>query len=492
MVRWMENQASTKRFLSLKLKWALGTAVGSLLISILLIVIIFSSFTQDLMRQERQTLSTTMTSVSEQINNHLDSLSTQQINQEISSEVGTSNKAIFSRDIVRGLSNSQIEMVIYNRQGKAIYQLGKAQASFKKSSQRSIVLTKGKSHQILVGRMPITSRNHRVIGYLQIENNLNTYHQRYQRQLLVVIIALLLVVILSGLLGYFLSWFFLRPLNDIGDTVKAISDDPTKDVRVPELRQNDELSELSTMFNQMLDRTQRYIDQQSQFVGDVSHELRTPVAIIQGHMQLLDRWGKDDPQVLEDSIQASLKETERMNNLVQEMLDLSRAEQVELNFRDATSPVKEVVMQVYNNFKMIHPDYTFVMDDDLQGEVISPIYHDHLEQIMIILCDNAVKYSTNRQEVDFSLSRSANFVEIGIQDYGEGIADEDIDKVFDRFYRVDKARSRKKGGNGLGLAIAKRLIEGYHGMITLESTLGSGSVFTVKLPIVEEKNESTK
>lgn len=485
----MENQASTKRFLSLKLKWALGTAVGSWLISILLIVIIFSSFTQDLLRQERQTLSSTMTSVSEQINNHLDTLSSQQIKQEINSEVGsTSSKAVFSRDIVRGLSNSQIEMAIYNQQGKVIYQLGKVQVKFKTSNQRTISLMRGNDHQILVGRMPIRSKDHQVIGYLQIENNLNTYHQRYQRQLLVVVIALLLVVILSGLMGYFLSWFFLRPLNDIEDTVKAISDDPTKDVRVPELRQNDELSELSTMFNQMLDRTQRYIDQQSQFVGDVSHELRTPVAIIQGHMQLLDRWGKDDPQVLADSIQTSLKETERMNNLVQEMLDLSRAEQVELNFRDATTPVKEVVMQVYNNFKMIHPDYTFVMDDDLPGEVISPIYHDHLEQIMIILCDNAVKYSTNRPEVDFSLSRSANFVEIGIQDYGEGIADEDIDKVFDRFYRVDKARSRKKGGNGLGLAIAKRLIEGYHGMITLESTLGSGSVFTVKLPIIDEKD----
>ncbi|MCQ2569977.1 MAG: cell wall metabolism sensor histidine kinase WalK, partial [Limosilactobacillus sp.] len=103
--------------------------------------------------------------------------------------------------------------------------------------------------------------------------------------------------------------------------------------------------------------------------------------------------------------------------------------------------------------------------------------------------DNAVKYSTNRPEVDFSLSRSAKFVEIGIQDYGEGIADDEIDKVFDRFYRVDKARSRKKGGNGLGLAIAKRLIEGYHGTITLESTLGSGSVFTIQLPIVETIDE---
>jgi signal transduction histidine kinase len=181
-----------------------------------------------------------------------------------------------------------------------------------------------------------------------------------------------------------------------------------------------------------------------------------------------------------------MQETKRMNNLVKEMLDLSRAEQVDIQFRDATTVVNDVVNQVYNDFKMIHPDFVFMLDDDLHRPVKVRMHRDHLEQVLIILCDNAIKYSTERKEVHITLSKSLDAVEIAVQDFGEGIAPDETKKVFDRFYRVDKARSRKKGGNGLGLAIAKRLVEGYHGTISLESSLGYGSVFRVTLPIIDD------
>lgn len=169
------------------------------------------------------------------------------------------------------------------------------------------------------------------------------------------------------------------------------------------------------------------------------------------------------------------------------MLDLSRAEQVEINFRNQHTIVNDVVHQVYNNFKMLYPDFTFRLDDDLKEPIMVDIYRDHLEQVLVILCDNAVKYSTDdHKEIHIILSRGMNTVEIGIQDFGEGISPENVKRVFDRFYRVDKARSRKKGGNGLGLSIAKRLIEGYHGSITLESSVGAGSLFRIILPIIED------
>lgn len=160
---------------------------------------------------------------------------------------------------------------------------------------------------------------------------------------------------------------------------------------------------------------------------------------------MLERWGKDDPQVLSDSLKASLIETKRMKNLVQEMLDLSRAEQVEINYRNEKTVVNDVVHQVFNNFKMLYPEFTFNLDDDLDEKITVNIYRDHLEQVLVILCDNAVKYSQDRKEIHITLSRGMNTVEIGIQDFGEGIAPEDAKRVFDRFYRVDKARSRKKG-----------------------------------------------
>lgn len=485
----MENQPKkTKRFISLRLKWAFGTALGSLIIFFIVTLAMFTSFTQNLFRQERSLLNQGMTNISRQLAKSDQPLTKQRIDRIIDPD----NHSVvqgsdYQRPVVKELSDGHLIVNIFNPQGKNLLSTGRADVKQSLVNERQVRLYRGRDHRVLVGHMPIYSQKSRqVIGYLQVENNLDSYNQSYSQLRLVCIMALCLVVLASGLLGYFLSYFLLQPLSDIHDTVKVISKDPTKEIRVPTINRNDEMSELIDMFNEMLDRMQRYIDQQSQFVSDVSHELRTPVAIIQGHLEMLQRWGKDDPKVLNDSLNASVVETKRMKNLIQEMLDLSRAEQVEINFRNQRTVVNDIVHQVYNNFKMLYPEFTFTLDDDVDEKIISNIYRDHLEQVLVILCDNAVKYSTDRKEIHMTLSRGMNSVEIGVQDFGEGIAPDDAKRVFDRFYRVDKARSRKKGGNGLGLSIAQRLIEGYHGSISLESSLGAGSLFKIVLPIVED------
>ena len=171
----------------------------------------------------------------------------------------------------------------------------------------------------------------------------------------------------------------------------------------------------------MLDRMSNYMSQQEQFVSDVSHELRTPVAIIKGHLELLNRWGKDDPKVLNESIKSSLSEIDRMQNLIQEMLDLSRADQIDINFKDEVTNVREVVTRTFNNFKMLHKDFLFSFDDDLSDNVKAHIYRDHLEQLLIIFLDNAVKYSESRKEIHLSLSSNTQMIQIAVQDFGEGI-----------------------------------------------------------------------
>ncbi|WP_295728404.1 HAMP domain-containing histidine kinase [uncultured Limosilactobacillus sp.] len=493
-----DQERKPQRFFSLKLKWAFGTAIGSLIISLIVVVTIFSSFTNDLLNQERASLKQSLVTISRQLkrNPNQHDLTRATVSATLQKKILDEQQKsytdqIYHRPVLQGLSDADQNVAVFNAQGKLLFQTGKVVQKFQKSSSERVVLQNWHNHKMIVGWTPVRdSKNQRTIGYVQIENPLINYYHHYHHLLLIVGLALCLVVIFSGLLGYGLSYILLRPLNDIGKTLAVVTKDPTKDVRAPETNRNDELGELSRLLNEMLDRTQRYIDQQSQFVGDVSHELRTPVAIIQGHMEMLERWGKDDPKVLEDSIRAALAETSRMNNLVQEMLDLSRAEQVEIKFRDATTKVEEVVEQVYNNFQMIHPDFQFTLDDDLRQDVEVSIYRDHLEQILIILCDNAVKYSTDRKEIHLSLSRNYNSVEIAVQDFGEGIAPEDVERVFDRFYRVDKARSRKKGGNGLGLSIAERLVKGYRGTITLESQVGAGSIFRITLPIVKHVHDN--
>ena len=208
-------------------------------------------------------------------------------------------------------------------------------------------------------------------------------------------------------------------------------------------------------------------------------------------LPILERWGKDDPQVLEESIQASLQESKRMKHLIQEMLDLTRAEQVDLQYPDKTTDVNEVLNRTVNDMRMIHQDFTITYDDaDLKPDTIVKIYRNHLEQILIILIDNAIKYSTNRKEILVAAATEKDKVKISVQDFGEGIAPDEQDKIFNRFYRVDKARTREKGGNGLGLAIAQKLVESYHGKISVSSTLGSGSKFMIEFPLL--KSESDK
>ena len=333
--------------------------------------------------------------------------------------------------------------------------------------------------------MPILSRTNRLlIGHLQIINRMAKLTEM-KKQLQKLYIQLLIMEALVAIgLAYFISRLISKPIEQIHDIIASINEDNIDSKRLIIPKKNDEFAVVSQQFNELLDKISFYISQQKHFVEDVSHELRTPVAIVEGYLKLLNRWGKDDPEVLEESLEASLAEIKRMKTLVQEMLDLSRAPQVREQYKDATAEVVDTLTQIVSNFKVLYPDFTFVFDIDSKADLLSPIYRNHFEQVIIILLDNAVKYSTNRKEIIVSLSTVADQVEIGIQDFGMGLSEEDKKKVFSRFYRVDKARSRERGGNGLGLSIAKELIEGYNGSISLTSHLDQGTVFKVKLPIV--------
>ena len=334
--------------------------------------------------------------------------------------------------------------------------------------------------------MPILSRTNRLlIGHLQIINRMAKLTEM-KKQLQKLYIQLLIMEALVAIgLAYFISRLISKPIEQIHDIIASINEDNIDSKRLIIPKKNDEFAVVSQQFNELLDKISFYISQQKHFVEDVSHELRTPVAIVEGHLKLLNRWGKDDPEVLEESLEASLAEIKRMKTLVQEMLDLSRAPQVREQYKDATAEVVDTLTQIVSNFKVLYPDFTFVFDIDSKADLLSPIYRNHFEQVIIILLDNAVKYSTNRKEIIVSLSTVADQVEIGIQDFGMGLSEEDKKKVFSRFYRVDKARSRERGGNGLGLSIAKELIEGYNGSISLTSRLDQGTVFKVKLPILK-------
>ena len=335
--------------------------------------------------------------------------------------------------------------------------------------------------------MPIISNKSRVlIGYLAITNRLDNLKQLKEELNQLALSILFVSAIIAIVLGYLLSNQMTKPIKKIQEIISSISEENISTKRIKVSEKNDEFAIVSQHFNELLDKISFYIEQQKHFVEDVSHELRTPVAIVEGHLKLLNRWGKDDPEVLEESLQASLVELQRMKTLVQEMLDLSRAPQVKEQYKDATTNVTEVAKQVVHNFRVLYPEFTFTFDDDLKRDLWIPIYLNHLEQVVIILMDNAVKYSLDRKEIILSLSKGEEHVEIAVQDFGMGMTEEDRKKVFSRFYRVDKARSRERGGNGLGLSIAKELIESYDGEISVTTLLNHGSIFKITLPLTKK------
>ena len=465
------NEKKKKKFFSINLKWSLGTGLGVVIIFAVFATLLFQSFSSLLIRQEKGHSEEAMNAVTLRLAQSNSTLTDTGVRDILSSSwnddiQNRKQAAIYSDSVLTATSGKNIGISVYSVNKELLFASRGVLVDF--SSKNKQKITKINGQTVYIVRRPVYSnKSNKLIGYVQVTNKLVDYDATRHKLILIFIVFGVTAGLASALVGYVLSAWLLRPIELINETIGKINTDDERDslanVRVPILNQNDELSELSNLFNDMLDRMERYIQQQQQFVEDVSHELRTPVAIIQGHLDLLSRWGKDDPQILEESISASLQEITRMKSLVQEMLDLSRAEQVELQFGNEVS--------------------------DLKNNTPVKIYRNHLEQVLIILMDNAVKYSQDRKEVHMSISKNSKLVEFVVQDFGVGISQENIDKIFDRFYRVDKARSRDKGGNGLGLSIARKLVEGYHGSMSVESVEGQGSLFRISLPLVDLDNK---
>ncbi|WP_390406823.1 HAMP domain-containing sensor histidine kinase [Lacticaseibacillus jixiensis] len=488
-----------KRRLSLAIKWTAVVGVGIFVTFLVFSFVLYGAMGRILRTQEQSTMSDTLNAVEQRLSPIATDLTVDNVKPLLEidasdyqttvgtgvSLVGGSDESVFADSVIQKLSRSDVSLAVYTKDGKLVYSTRNLDEPLRKTSTTKYQMVTNNDFNGMLISAPVTSKTSgKMLGYVQITDRMSAVHATMRRVLNMIFVLSGIALLVSLVIGFFLSRRFLRPIRRITSTINVINEEPQSSVRIPELKQNDELGDLVNEFNGMLDRIQRFIDQQSDFVQDVSHELRTPVAILEGHLQLLNRWGKDDPEVLDESLDASLQEVTRMKSLIQEMLDLTRADQVDVQFPNAVLDVKQVVEQVVNDFRMIHPDFVFTLDSDLSGPVYVHMYRNHLEQCLIILLDNAVKYSQDRKEVHVSASTNTDGAQIAVQDFGEGLSNEDRDRVFNRFYRVDKARSREKGGNGLGLSIAQQLVESYHGTITVDSALGHGSSFRIDLPTI--------
>jgi two-component system phosphate regulon sensor histidine kinase PhoR len=225
-------------------------------------------------------------------------------------------------------------------------------------------------------------------------------------------------------------------------------------------------------------------DVRRDFVANVSHELKTPVTSIQGFVEALLEGGIEDPEKVKRFLKIIAKHSERLNAIIEDLLSLSRLEEDKQRRQMSfdVSPLKPVLVSAIelSDVKAQEKGMTveLMCDDDLQAKINPAL----LEQAIINLVDNAIKYSPASGKVKISVQKQENQITISVQDRGCGIPPEHLDRVFERFYVVDKGRSRKLGGTGLGLAIVKHIAQAHGGQVSVESTPGVGSTFTIYLP----------
>jgi len=292
------------------------------------------------------------------------------------------------------------------------------------------------------------------------------------------ILALSAMFIMVVLMQTSMVWV-LNLVDDLRRAADSI-DAGRLEERLPEGGEN-EIGDLARSLNHLIERLQRRADAQSRFVADASHELATPVAGIRGYTSILRAWGAEDATVRDEAIDAIDRESARMARLTSDLLNLLQADQgirLKTEQFDVNAVARERLAATASRY--IEKDIEFEGPEDESLVMLGDA--ERLEDVMSILLDNAGKYTPPGGTVALRTHRRRDEITIEISDTGRGIPEGDIPRLFDRFFRTDSARAEGESGFGLGLAIAKNIVDSMGGTITVESVVGEGTMFTVVVP----------
>jgi signal transduction histidine kinase len=343
----------------------------------------------------------------------------------------------------------------------------------KQSQSRLITAEKGEE-EVLVVRIPMKNGK----SSLEIGERLTGLETRKEMLRAILGFCTILAAIFSLLGGRWLANIIMRPISSMINTMEEIQKSGVPKKINIQNETKDELQTMAETFNNMIDRLQENMARQSQFVSDASHELKTPLTVIKSYANLLRRHGVEDKEMANEAIEAIYSEATRIQKMTETFLDLATLEkdtELELKEINVVSLCENILKQLKNVYRReisLHFEFTpmIIHADELK-----------LKQVIIILLDNAMKYSTDK--IDVLLEKNEQYVSISVKDYGIGIPEDEINNTFERFYRVDKARSRETGGTGLGLHIAKSIMNLHKGEIRIDSKEGEGTTVKLFLPI---------
>lgn len=346
--------------------------------------------------------------------------------------------------------------------------------------------------------------NNQVTKMIQVASSLEDVEDALNTLLIILIVTVPSILMIASLGGQFLANKALKPVDRVTQTARMITSQNLNQ-RIQTLKVKDEISRLIDTFNEMISRLDQSFRQIKQFTTDASHELKTPLTILKGEVEVALR-KKRPLHEYEQILESNLEEIDRMSKIVEDLLLLSKADIGEIRLNREDIHLTRFISGLTEQMKILaQPKNIRIEISNHQNEI--HVFGDTLRmrELFINLIENGIKYTeaggsiliTLTKETDGSLSpltpkekKAATFAKITVADTGIGIAKDDQEKIFNRFFRVDKARSREQGGSGLGLSICKWIVEAHQGEITVESEPGKGSSFIVRLPLYSHQGEN--
>ena len=328
---------------------------------------------------------------------------------------------------------------------------------------------------------PIEINNTKYTLQILIEDDL--FGEFIEDALPILGIFIILGLILSGIGAMYVSKEFVGRIKELIKTMNEIKEiGLNKRAEISE--SNDEIDKLNKVFNSMMDEIEYLFDEQSRFVEDASHELKTPLTALNGHLSMLKRWGKNDKERLEKSLDICISEVERLSKIVNDMLTLSRAEKVDIDIEKIKEiEPKIIINEVIEQYKILNPNVNYITNIDENIEI--KIEPNDLKQLLIIFIDNSIIYNNkNDIEIKINLKKISNKMQLEVIDNGMGIPNEEINNVMKRFYKVDKSRVHNSSF-GIGLSIANRIVKNYNGEIFISSELDKYTNISIYFEMTE-------
>lgn len=326
------------------------------------------------------------------------------------------------------------------------------------------------------------TRNNETFGTVNIRYYSPYFFSENDFEFLTALNTVLLVIgtlslIISVLIGILMARHLSRPILKTVDVTKRIADG-NYDVRIDEETGTKEIDMLISSINHLAASLEKQENLRKQLTEDVSHELRTPIAVLQSHIELMTE-GIWDPTT--ERLEGLCEEIQRMGKLVEELENLARIDSNSIKLNKSMIHLHEIINEVIRIFEAGIADKNLTISVDGDCSAINAD-GDRIRQVVVNLLSNAIKYSKDGGAISFELQETEETVGFQIKDNGQGIPENELPFIFERFYRADKSRNRKTGGSGIGLAIAKSIVEAHGGTICVESEIDRGSRFKVILP----------